>query len=248
MRRGGRAILEHVSLEVARGEVLALVGPSGAGKTTLLRTLQRAVDVDAGEVLVDGRPLASLDASELASVRRSIGFVPQDLALVDGLRVSQNVLAGGLAGEGFLSAVRRFFRPPWSELERAHEVLERVGIGELLFQRTSVLSGGERQRAAVARALFQRPRSLLADEPVAAVDPGRARDVLELLLEVARDNGLTLVVSLHDVNLARALFPRIVGLRDGSVAFDAALTTLGDADFDRLFALEGSGERAGTVR
>ena len=220
MQLGGRAVLASTNLVVRPGESVALVGPSGAGKTTLLRVLAGLVPLSAGRVRLQGTDLAALTPGQLRAERAKVGFVHQDLALVPNLRASQNILAGALGRRGLWGGLRDLVWPRRADLERSHELLERVGIGELLFQRTDTLSGGERQRVAVARALFQNPVALLADEPVAAVDPVRAKDVVELLTGLAEERGLALVTSLHDIDLARAHFPRLVALRGGKLLFD----------------------------
>jgi phosphonate transport system ATP-binding protein len=235
---GGTEVLAGVSLDVAPGERLALVGPSGAGKTTLLRVLNGVTQPTRGEFRFDGVDLARLPAGELRAWRARVGLVPQDHALVPNLRVVQNVVAGKLGRRGFWASLRSLLRPGAADLAQAHALLERVGIGEKLYARTDTLSGGQQQRVAIVRALFQEPEALLADEPVASVDPARARDLLLLLTDLAAERGLTLICCLHDLGLARELFPRVVGLRAGRVVFDAASARLSDADFRALYRLE----------
>jgi phosphonate transport system ATP-binding protein len=167
-----------------------------------------------------------------------VGFVHQHHGLVPNVRVVQNVLAGRLGRQGVLRSLVGLAWPRRAEVREVHSLLERVGIGDKLFERTDSLSGGERQRVAVARALYQQPAALLADEPVASVDPARARAMIALLSGLASERGLTLVVSLHDLALARAHFSRLVGLRSGRVVFDRPAAELGDADFEALYALD----------
>jgi phosphonate transport system ATP-binding protein len=239
--RGGRVVLEGVDLEVRPGERVALVGPSGAGKTTLLRLLGGVLPPAAGTARFEGAELAALSPSERRRAQSRIGVVHQDLSLVPNLRVSHNVLAGRLGRDGFLASMRRTLAPRRAELEAVHALLERVGIPDKLFQRTDSLSGGEQQRVAVARALYQEPHALLADEPVAAVDPARARDVVRLLVELASEEGLALVASLHDLDLAREHFDRLVGLREGRVSFDLPAAEVSERAFRSLYHL-GNGE------
>ena len=233
----GRAALSDVTLDIRAGEIVGFVGPSGAGKTTLLRLLNGSVRPTRGSVAVDGAALEQLSTAELRRARARIGTVHQGLDLVPSVRVLRNVLFGRLGRQGLLETLRWLALPPRDALLDAHALLERVGIGEKLYQRTDRLSGGEQQRVAIARALFQEPAALLADEPISSVDPARARDTLALLVALSRERGLTLALSLHNLALARELVPRLVGLRAGRVVFDRATATLADADFAALYAL-----------
>ncbi|MDG1478662.1 MAG: ATP-binding cassette domain-containing protein [Myxococcota bacterium] len=204
---GGTSVLSDVSLDIRPGEVVGLVGPSGAGKTTLLR-------------LLDGSRVPDTGTAHATVVRSEVGFIHQDLALVPTLRVLQNVLAGAAGKQGLLRAVKSAIAPSRAEVAAVHALLERVGIGEKLYQRTDTLSGGQQQRVAVARALYQRPSVLLADEPVSSVDPHRADATLRWLLGLCAADGLTAVISLHDLTLARRHLPRLVGLKNGTVRYD----------------------------
>ncbi|MEM8933620.1 MAG: ATP-binding cassette domain-containing protein [Acidobacteriota bacterium] len=234
---GAAPALDRVDLRIDPGEMIGLVGPSGAGKTTLLRLLSGSARPTRGSVVIDGVDWGALSGPELRRWRSRIGLVHQDLSLVPNLRVLQNVLAGGLGRRGLLGSLRLMLMPPRSRVRRAHALLERVGVGEKLYQRTDRLSGGERQRVAIARALYQDPVALLADEPVSSVDPARARDTVALLTEIFRESGLTLCMSLHNLDLAREFLPRLVGLRRGAVVFDRPTEALDDADFHALYDL-----------
>lgn len=240
---GGTNVLHGVDLAVGRGEAVAVIGPSGAGKTTLLRLLSGAVVPSAGHVTLEGRDLASLSGRDLRRQRSRLGFVHQDLRLVPNLRVVQNVLSGRLGSLGVAGTLRLMFRPAAADLEEVHRLLERVGIADRMYERVDRLSGGQAQRVAVARALFQRPGLLAADEPVASVDPARARSVVELLTRLCREDGLTLLVSLHDPGLVRDFFPRVVGLRQGGVVFDRPAAAVDDALLTGLYLLDD--DRAG---
>jgi len=239
----GRPALATADLVIEAGEALALVGPSGAGKTTLLRLLNGTLSPSAGSVLVDATELARLSPRELRRVRARVGFVHQDLALVPNVRAAANVLAGRIGTQGFLASLRTLALPSRAELAHVHALLARVGIGDKLFQRTDSLSGGQRQRVAIARALYQQPAALLADEPVSSVDPARARDTVALLRELCSERGLTLVISLHDLGLAREFFPRLVGMRAGEIVFDRATSAIDEREFGALYALDDGGRR-----
>ena len=237
----GGAALDGVDLAIEPGEALALLGPSGAGKTSLLGVLNGRLAASGGRAQVDGRDLATLTGRELRGLRARIGQVPQQFGLVPNLRVLQNVLAGRLGAQGLLASLRSMTWPGRAELEAVHALLERLGIAEKLYERADSLSGGEQQRVAIARALYQRPGALLADEPLASLDPARSRETLQLFLDLARERGLTLVLSLHDVALARELVPRLVALRAGRVVFDRASREVTDADVDALYEVEAPG-------
>ncbi len=233
----GLKAVDHVDLRIEPGEAVAFVGPSGAGKTTLLRLLNGSVRATGGSVRVSGRNLAELTPAELRRIRASVGFIHQDLRLVPELRVIKNVLSGRLGRWSWPASVKAMLWPSRAQVVEAHEILERVGIPEKLYQRSDTLSGGELQRVAVARALYQRPMALLADEPVSAVDPARARDTLRLLLDVSREQGLTLITSLHHLSLALELFPRLVGLRRGRIRFDVAPEEIDEEQLESLYHL-----------
>jgi phosphonate transport system ATP-binding protein len=237
-------VLREVDLEVACGERVALLGPSGAGKTTMLRVINGVIVPRSGVVEVQGAPLRGMEREELRRLRSRIGFVHQDHSLVANLRVLNNVLAGRLGQRGFWSSVRSALRTSRADLLEIHRILERVGIGDKLYQRTDSLSGGQQQRVALARALFQQPRTLLADEPVASVDPTRARDLLRLMTGLAAEEGWTLVVSLHDLELAREFFPRVVGLRGGEIRFDGPVEDMSAEMIADLYRLEEAGDGA----
>jgi len=234
---GQTRAVDEVSLRVGAGELVGIVGPSGAGKTTLLRLLIGAVRPQSGRVSVDGSALAELSPQQLRALRAQIGFVHQDHRLVPTQRVVTNVLSGRLGRWSFLRALREVYWPRRKDVEDVHRILTRVGIPEKLFERVDSLSGGQMQRTAIARALYQEPEAILADEPVSSVDPTRARDTVALLARIAREEGITLCVSLHNLELAREYFPRLIGMRHGRIVFDAPTTDLLPQHFESLYEL-----------
>ncbi len=234
---GGLAAVDNVSLEIGRPEQLAFIGPSGSGKTTLIRLLNTMLAADEGTVSVFDEPVAEFGSGQLRKLRTRIATIPQHLGLVPNLSVIQNVILGRGGKRGTLGSIRDLLAPSKDEVAKIHDILDRVGIEEKLFDRTSSLSGGQQQRVAIARALYQEPEVLLADEPVSSVDPARAKDTVKLLTELSKERGFTLCVSLHHIELAREFFPRLIGMRAGSVVLDGAPDQLGDSELAALYQL-----------
>jgi phosphonate transport system ATP-binding protein len=239
---GGQSVLRGVSLCLGAEQSVAIVGPSGAGKTSLLRLMSGALFPDSGTVRLDGMSFTEIarQGAALRSLRAQVGFVHQDFALVPNLRVLQNVVSGGFSRRGFWGALRDLVVPSRPLQAEVLALLESLGIGDKLFQRVDTLSGGQQQRVALARALFQKPRALLADEPVSSVDPARARALLELMHRVAAERQLPLVVSLHDAQLARDLFARVIGLREGRIVFDLPAAEVDTERLEALYSLPAS--------
>lgn len=234
---GQLTALDSVSLEIRQGEAIALLGPSGAGKTTLLKLFNGAVRPSQGQVSVNGNHLSSLTPAELQEVRANTGFIYQDLNLVPNLRVIQNVVTGRFGRRSLFAGALDVLSPSKTTTQHVYEVLEQVGIADKLYQRTDKLSGGQQQRVAIARALYQQPRALLCDEPVSSVDPSRARAVLKLLKKLSEDNGLTLCVSLHHLELAKEYFPRLVAMREGRIIFDKQTKDITSNEFSEIYQL-----------
>jgi phosphonate transport system ATP-binding protein len=205
-----------LSLTIPAGQAVALVGPSGAGKTSLLKLLAGQLAPTAGEVVVGGRSLRRLPGRR--ELPRLVGLLPQQLDLVPQLSVKHNVQAGALGRWGVARSLAALLLP--LEHPPARTAVERMGLGSRFEDRVAELSGGEQQRVALARLLVQDPALVLADEPVASLDPARADQLLDLLRTAAREDGRTLVTSLHDPELARRHVDRMIGLREGRIAFD----------------------------
>ncbi|WP_238912850.1 phosphonate ABC transporter ATP-binding protein [Achromobacter insolitus] len=227
----GTAALDSVSLRVPRGQFCVILGASGAGKSTLLRMANGLTTPTQGEVWVDGR---QVQASTLAALRPRIGMVHQHFNLVSRATVATNVLSGALPG---LPAWRAYLmRFPAELRERACQLVREVGLQpEHLQRRVSELSGGQQQRVGIARAFMLAPALLLADEPVASLDPRISRDILELLRNQARERGATVLCSLHQVDLAREFADRIVALRHGVMVFDGPASQFDEAAARALY-------------
>jgi phosphonate transport system ATP-binding protein len=213
-------VLDQVSLSVRRGEKIAILGSSGAGKTTLFRTINGFVPIFSGSISIDGIAVRGLRGRRLRNLRSRIGMISQRHDLVDRLGVHQNVMAGALGRWTTLRALRFLLRPRPAELEEARWALSRVALERKLRSRTSELSGGEHQRVAIARALVQQPRILLADEPVASLDPILSGQILSLLCSLANESGFTLLCSLHQPELAYEYFDRVITIEAGKIISD----------------------------
>jgi phosphonate transport system ATP-binding protein len=229
--------LQGVSLAIAPGEKVALVGPSGAGKSTLLSLLNGSLRPTSGEVWVLGRSLSTLQGHQRRQLQRQIGTVYQQHNLVANLPVIHNVNAGHLGRWPLWKALWSLVWP--QQVETALRALTRLGLADKLYARTERLSGGQQQRVALARVVVQNPAIILADEPVASVDPARSQDMMALLSELVDELGQnrTLLVSLHDVALARVYCDRIIGLRQGRLMFDLPSAAVTDEQLLGLYDL-----------
>ena len=238
-RTGVVQALNGVNLDVSAGECVALIGRSGVGKSTLFRLLNATQRPSAGSLRFDGAVVNEMSSRQLRSMRRRVGTVYQQHYLVPSLSVLDNALCGRLGSWSLLRTLTSFVSPPKEEVERAVAVLDSVGLADKCRARADELSGGQQQRLAIARALIQQPDVILADEPVASLDPALAESITNLLVRLVTEGKRTLIVSLHSVELARCHFPRIVGLRRGSVAFDVPPASLHTELLDEVFRPDG---------
>lgn len=231
--RGGVRALRHVDLTIDDGEFVVVVGLSGAGKSTLLRALNGLVPATEGSITVDGTEVVGASTSELRTVRSRVGMIFQTFNLATRTTVVNNVLMGRLSRVPAWRSTLGLW--PAADREAAMVALERVGIVEKAYVRAADLSGGQQQRVGIARALAQEPSLVLADEPVAALDPVTSRQVMGDLQRINREMGITTLVNLHFLDLAREYGQRLVGLREGEVVFDGDIGDVTDDTFREIY-------------
>jgi len=237
----GTVALKNVDLNINHGEVVAVVGLSGAGKSTLLRCINRLIDPTSGSIKyypLDGTPfeVTELQGNALRQYRSKVGMIFQHFNLVPRLTVLLNVLAGRLSKVGTLPSLVHKFPP--DDIERALASLKRVGIVEKAYTRAGDLSGGQMQRVGIARALMQDPEIMLADEPVASLDPATSADILDYLRMICVEDGLTLLINLHSVDLVRKFCRRALGFKGGEKIFDGNSDSLGKPEYREIYGVE----------
>ena len=230
---GGVKALDNVSLEINEGDFLIIVGMSGAGKSTLLRTVNNLVKPTEGEVFVDSRNVTKANKKELKKIRSDIGMIFQTFNLVNRSSVLKNVLTGRLSQVSTLRSILGLW--PNEDKQIAFESLNQVEILEKAYVRGSNLSGGQQQRVGIARALAQKPKVMLADEPVASLDPITSRVVMKYLKEINQELGITTIVNLHFLDLAKEFGERLIGLKDGKLVYDGKVDNVSDDDFENIY-------------
>jgi phosphonate transport system ATP-binding protein len=235
----GTVALRDVSFEVKEGEFLVVIGLSGSGKSTLLRCINRLIEPTEGQILWDGVDITTADATQLRHTRRQIGMIFQQFNLVKRSSVLINVLSGRLGyTKPWTSLLHRF--PP-QDREMAMQALKRVGIADQARKRADELSGGQQQRVGIARALMQQPRMILADEPVASLDPVLAHSILGHLEELNQEEGITVLCSLHFLDLVQRYATRVIGLRDGQIVYRGSredIRAMTDEQFKEIYGEE----------
>jgi phosphonate transport system ATP-binding protein len=216
--RSGPEVLKDVSFSLDPDEFLAIIGPSGAGKSTLIRCINRLVEPTAGEVTLNEVNITKLGQRELRKMRRSMGMIFQEFNLVERMSVIENVLSGRLGYTGNFRSLLRIYKK--SDIRKALEILDRVGLSDFVDKRADELSGGQRQRVGIARALMQDPKLLLVDEPTSSLDPKISKEVMGMIKQMSKEEGVPVLCNIHDVNLALEFSNRVIGLQDGVKKFD----------------------------
>jgi phosphonate transport system ATP-binding protein len=229
---GSLSALRNIDLQVPHGEFCVVLGPSGAGKSTLLRCINRLTEPTAGEIHIDGNRVTG-ERTQLRETRRHLGMIFQDHNLVPRLSVLKNVLTGRLASMPVLAALLQWF--PQTDIDIALQCLGRVDLADKAYSRADRLSGGQQQRVGIARALAQQPGAILADEPVASLDPKTARIVLGDLRRAAHELGIAVLCNLHQVEYAIEFADRIIGLSSGGVVFEGVPRLLDEAALERIY-------------
>ena len=234
--QNGNEALKSISLSAEKGEIVAIIGRSGAGKSTLLRCingLQRSVS---GQIILDGDEITRMSEAQLRKARRQIGFVWQEYNLIDRLPAMTNVLTGRLGYNSGIGSLVGYFSREHREI--ALRNLERVGLLHRANFRADRLSGGEKQRVAIARAISQQPKIILADEPVASLDPELSVQILADLARIAREMGVLTFINLHQIELAKSFCDRLIGIAQGRVVFDGAPDQLSEAMIDMIYRFD----------
>lgn len=237
---GDTTAVDKVSLSIPPGQFVGVIGRSGAGKSTMLRLINRLIDPTSGTISFEGVNVTALKGKALREWRRDCAMIFQQFNLVDRLDVLTNVLIGRLSEHGFISSMAMRFTD--EERAMAIQALDRLDLVPQALQRAGTLSGGQQQRVAIAKALVQRPKIMLADEPIASLDPANATRVMDELRKINREDGLTVLVNLHTLDTARAYCDRIVAMRAGRVMFDGTAKQLTNDVVRDIYGLEGLAE------
>lgn len=230
---GNFRAIDNVSFTVKDGEFVAVIGSSGGGKSSLMKAINLLVKPKSGSIKIDGEEMTVLSSRKLRMKRRKIGFVFQDYNLIDRLSVIENVLTGRLGYKSSLKSLLGIFSK--EEYENAEKALEKVGLSEKLFVRGDELSGGQKQRVAIAKALVQEPKIILADEPVASLDVNSSKIIMEYFKEINRVQGITVIINIHDVNIALKYADRVIALKKGKIVFDGKGSEITDDVLKRVY-------------
>jgi phosphonate transport system ATP-binding protein len=229
----GSPAVDDISFEVKQGEFVVIIGPSGAGKSTVLRCINRMVEPTGGRVIFEGHDISHIKGKKIREARRRIGMIFQHYNLASRLTVMQNVMHGRL---GYMSTMEGVLnRYTEEDKQKAVKFLEKVGLLELMYRRTSELSGGQKQRVGIVRALMQEPSLLLCDEPIASLDPNSAKVIMDLIRDLTREQNISCIVNLHQVHVAKKYATRIIGIRTGKLVFDGPPSKLSNDIIEEIY-------------
>jgi phosphonate transport system ATP-binding protein len=229
----GTEALRDVSLEIKAGEFVVVLGKSGSGKSTLLRCINRLVEPTSGKIFLNDEDVTGASSRQLRQLRKKIGMVFQQYNLVSRCSVQTNVLTGRLASVSTAASVLNIF--PEADIEKSRQVLDRLGIAEKDLARADKLSGGQQQRVGLARALMQEPQLILADEPVSSLDPATSKQIMDLLVDFNKQDGVAVICNLHLPSLARGYGSRIIALNEGRVVYDGPATDLSENELNSFY-------------
>lgn len=233
---GKTLAIDNINMEIKQGEFVGIIGSSGSGKSTLLKSINLLVKPSNGKVYIDNVDITGLNNSQLRNIRRQIGFVFQDYNLIERATVLDNVLIGRL---GYKSSLKSFFGLFNDEdYKSASKALRQVGLSEKIFERAEELSGGQKQRVAIAKTLCQKPKIILADEPVASLDIATSQNVMNYFKVINDEENITILINLHDVNLAKKYCHRIIALKNGKILYDGKAGDLKDEFLKELYSQE----------
>ena len=230
---GNFRAIDNVSFTIKDGEFVAVIGSSGGGKSSLMKAINLLVKPKSGSIKIDDEEMTELSSRKLRMKRRKIGFVFQDYNLIDRLSVIENVLTGRLGYKSSFKSLLGIFSK--EEYENAEKALEKVGLSEKLFVRGDELSGGQKQRVAIAKALVQEPKIILADEPIASLDVNSSKIIMEYFKEINRVQGITVIINIHDVNIALKYADRVIALKKGKIVFDGKGSEITDDVLKRVY-------------
>ena len=236
----GKSVLKGINFNIKQGELLSIIGPSGAGKSTLLRSINRMIEPTSGKITFDDKDITGVKGKELRKMRTNIGMIFQHYNLVDRLSVFENVMHGTLGYKNSLQGIFSMYTE--SEKEEALDIITELGIQDHIYKRCDELSGGQKQRVGIARALVQKPKIILCDEPIASLDPSSSRVIMEHLRKICSEKGITVLVNLHQVDVAKNYSDRIIGLNSGQIVYNGhpseidkeVIQSIYGTDFDDL--------------
>lgn len=231
--KNGTEALKDVSFQVDKGEFISIIGPSGSGKSTLLRSINKLIEVNSGNISINGETIQDKKGKELRMLRRKVGMIFQNYNLVYRLSVIQNVLHGRL---GYMSKMAGILgRYQEEDKSQAVNLLEEIGLKHHVYKRASELSGGQKQRVGIARAIMQSPQLLLCDEPIASLDPSSSKKIMDMLYSMTQKRDIACLVNLHQVDVAKKYSSRIIGLSKGQIVFDGKPEELNDEMIEKIY-------------